>query len=276
MIRIRPPKLEEIKEDGPLGALKANTTRNASETKNSTIPRNVNFYRHLINDKYASENDIEWVLKLRSQEGANKAKLEQTSTQPFGFDGKTIEAQKEGRVTLDLDSKNHLHQVQHLFLNRTGATPSQGTVFFETGLRSYGSSSERLRGLERNWRTAAKKDRHDFPTLYPSYDETLKVKTWSTKNLDIKTHTAFDGDQNYPKYGELYYRQTRNVQDVRHILKAPGKLMATANWELSMRQYGENVKPREYYEQEDMKKTLGPLKKVNTKKMLGHKEVMNK
>jgi len=264
-----PPKLEQIKEENfaPRLSTKPHTTRHENEARSPKIPMNVNFYRHLINDKYSSEHDLEWVLKLRSPNSENKStfKNEPTTTQPFSFDGRGIEAQKNGRATSELDSKNQPHQLQHLYRHRIGATPSQGPVYFETGLRNYGSSSDKLRDLERTWRNAPKKDKQEYPSLYPSYNETLKIKSWSTKNLAIETHTGFEGSLNYPKYGEIYDRQTKNVSDVRHLLKAPGKLMATADWELSMRHYGDRAKPKEFTEHVERQKVLGQLKKVNRK-----------
>jgi len=268
LLKSPPPKLEQIKEEGsaPRLSIKPNTTRHDTEIKSPKIPRNVNLYRHLINDKYSSESDVEWVLKLRSaNENKSTFKMEQTAPQVFSFDGKGLEGQKDGRHTSDLDSRTHVHQLQHLFRHRLGATPDQGTVYFETALRSYGSSSDKLRELERNWRNAPKKDRQEYPSMYPSYNETVKVKSWSTKNLSIQTHTGFEGSLNFPKYGELYDRQTKNVSDVRHLLKAPGKLMATADWELSMRHYGDTSKPREVTEQIEKEKVLGKVKKVTKK-----------
>ena len=85
--------------------------------------------------------------------------LLRTAAQPFGFDGKTIESQKAGRLVSDLDNNNELHQVSHLFFHRTGATASQGSIQFETGLRSYGTSSDKLKTLEKTWKNTSKKDR---------------------------------------------------------------------------------------------------------------------
>jgi len=44
-----------------------------------------------------------------------------------------------------------------------------------------------------------------------------------------------EGYTTYPKYGELYDRQVKNVSEVQHLLKAPGQQMASADWQLSMR-----------------------------------------
>jgi hypothetical protein len=42
----------------------AKTESNKSQ-KESIIPRNVNYYRHLLEGPSCTENDINWVLKLR-------------------------------------------------------------------------------------------------------------------------------------------------------------------------------------------------------------------
>jgi len=83
-----------------------------------------------------------------------------------------------------------LYQVQHLLVHRVGPTANLGSVQFESGLRSYGSSSDKLKTLEKSWKNLPKKDRQEFPAHYPSYEETAKIKTWSTKNLSIQTHSA--------------------------------------------------------------------------------------
>jgi len=57
-------------------------------------------------------------------------------------------------------------------------------------LRSYGSTPQ-LKELERKFTTIPKKDKKgELPRLYPSYNETNKIKNWSTKNLSIKTYPA--------------------------------------------------------------------------------------
>lgn len=37
----------------------------------SKIPRNVNYYRHLLDAAYITENDINWVLRLRDPKRIN-------------------------------------------------------------------------------------------------------------------------------------------------------------------------------------------------------------
>jgi len=264
--KVRNLKLSQSKDD--VGAISLNTkplsTKHENEATGPKIPRNVNFYRHLITDNHCNEHEINWVLELRPIDGKKRNKMEPTTLAPFAFDGKTIEAQKDGRLISDLDGKNELHQVNHLYLHRIGATPSQGSVQFETGLRSYGASSDKLKTLERTWKNNAKKDRKEFPTMYPSYEETNKIKQWSTKNLTIQTHTAFEGHLTYPKYGELYDRQVKNVSEVRHLLRGANQFMATADWQLSMRQYG-NPQKTPKQNNEDQPASLGELKKVNKK-----------
>lgn len=123
---------------------------------------------------------------------------------PFAVGEKTIKSQEKGKSTLDLDNKNELHKVSHLFLNRIGATPTRGSVIFETGLRSYGSSSNLLKSLEKKWNPTPKKDRKGNENtlnmlmnfidqavmMYPSYEETRDIPHWTTKNPEIKTHNA--------------------------------------------------------------------------------------
>jgi len=272
-----PAKLDQIREDlsTVVSPTKSQSTRNlqrnnkdikdpAADLRSPRIPRNVNFYRHLIFDKHSSETDIEWVLKLRSPTDMSKYKMEATSPQAFSFYEKTLEGQQEKRVYSDLDGKNGLYQAQHLIVNRLGPTTSLGSVQFETGLRNYGASSDKLKTLERSWRNLPKKDRQEFPSLYPSYEETTKIKTWSTKNLNIQTHSAFEGYTTFPKYGELYDRQIKNVSEAQHLLKAPGQQMAAADWILSMRKYGDD-KPKKNKENSENKGSLADLKKVNRK-----------
>lgn len=261
-------KFDQLREEAASKALgsKAQTNRlDKTDLKSPKIPRNVNFYRHLIFDKYSSESDIEWVLKLRSPAESSKSfKMEPTSTQPFSLYGRELEGQKMRRVASDIETKNPLHQVHHLLVHRMGPTPNKGSVQFETGLRSYGASSEKLRALEKSWSSIPKKDRNEFPTLYPSYEETNKIKVWSTKNLAIQTHTGFEGYLSYPKYDDIYDRQIKNVSEVKHLLRSPGQLMSTADWQLSMRQYGERKTTKDK-ENANSEKSLGELKKISRK-----------
>jgi hypothetical protein len=100
-----------------------------------------------------------------------------------------LKSQSEKKTTIDLDDGSQLYQVNHLLIHRIGPTPSKGQVIFETGLRTYGVSEFKER--EKKWSTVPHKDKKDeLPRLYPSYEDTLKIKTWSTKNLQIKTYPA--------------------------------------------------------------------------------------
>jgi len=54
---------------------KSTRSRAATREKGYTLPRNVNFYRHLINDHDATEHGLEWALKLRSP-SCNLMKIE--------------------------------------------------------------------------------------------------------------------------------------------------------------------------------------------------------
>jgi len=143
-----------------------------------TIPRNVNYYRHLIEDHYATEHGIEWVLKLRSPKSELDLtkKLESTTPNAPSFYGKKLESQNLLRTTIDLENKGGLFQLNHLLSKRIGPTPTRSQVNFETGLRVSGST-DKLRNLERKWTNIPKKDKaNELPQLYPSYEETLKIK----------------------------------------------------------------------------------------------------
>jgi len=228
------------------------------------IPRNVNFYRHLINDKFTNENDIDFVLKLRTpMDGSQTFKIEPTVTQPFSVFGRELEGQKMTRTASDLGSRNKLHQIPHLYLKRTGPTQGQSTVQFESGLRDYGFSTDRLKSLEKNWTNIPKKDRNEPAKMYPSYGETVQIKNWTTKNLLIETHAAFEGYQNYPKYADFTARHPKNVSEIKHMLSSPGQLMSSLDWQLSFRNYHEKPKSKVNRESDDDERQLGELKKVN-------------
>lgn len=101
-----------------------------------------------------------------------------------------MESQNLKKTAIDLESASSLHQVAHLLVHRMGPTPTCGQVNFETGLRSYGST-DKFKDLEKKWTNIPfKAKKNELPQLYPSYNETLKIKSWSTKNLSIKTHSA--------------------------------------------------------------------------------------
>ena len=78
--------------------------------------------------------------------------LYRTTPQPFEVGSKTIKCQETGpKKVVDLNTKNSLYKINHLLVNRVGATPGYGDVHFETNLRSYGNSSENLTNLEKRW-----------------------------------------------------------------------------------------------------------------------------
>jgi len=130
----------------------------ASDKTNTSIPRNVNYYRHLIEDHCATEDGIEWVLKLRSPRAETDItqKLETTTPNAPSFYGKNLESQQDMRTTIDLETKGGLHQVHHLIANRIGPTPTRGQVNFEVGLRSY-TSTEKIKTMEKKMVKCSKK-----------------------------------------------------------------------------------------------------------------------
>ena len=44
----------------------SSTQKHETKENSNGIPKNINFYRHLMDNKFANENGVEWVLKLRS------------------------------------------------------------------------------------------------------------------------------------------------------------------------------------------------------------------
>jgi len=231
----------------------------ANSKSTSNIPRNVNFYRHLLNDTNANEHGVEWALQLRSPT-STFFKGEGTTTQPFAMGDRTLECQTQKKTTLDITNKAELHKITHLISHRLGATPSNGTVNFEAGLRSYGSSSDSFKNLEKRWCSIPKTASIKSDILaYPSYEETSKIKSWTAKNTTIKMHSAHDTLNSFPTYG-LTKCANKNLAEIAHLFTAPGKTMPSLNWQLSMRNYGEPIKIKT-----DSNKTLGDLKKVNRK-----------
>jgi len=191
-------------------------------------------------------------------------KLEPTATQPFGVGEKSLICQEKGRSTVDLDTRNDLHKMTHLIRHRIGTPVSGQSVFFETGLRTYGNKNEGLRALEKKWTNMPKIDKSWEPSqLYPSYEETKNIKSWSTKNLTIKTHSAFDGHTNFPTYGERK-SAPKNLAETGHLYTASGQTMPLLNWQLSMRSYG-NIKKIALSPNANTEGSLGELKKVNRK-----------
>jgi len=241
---------------------KSLTKPKLKESKSIKIPRNVNFYRHLLTEQNASEHGIEWALQLRSPLGnqQNIGKPEPTSIIPFSISDKSLEGQTDKRNTLDLDNKGDLHGVIHLINHRMGPTPSKGTVNFESALRTYGNSSEALKTMEKKWCPLPKRERLWEPAqLYPSYEETRRLTNWSTKNQNIKTHSAFDSLTNYPKYG-LNKSSSKNIAEIAHLFAEKGQTVPNMNWQSSMRNYASTNKIKLPEEGE-----LGELKKVNKK-----------
>jgi len=238
LIPSRPTSIKPLnlpKRDKSGQPSRAATTR---ET-NTAIPRNVNFFRHLTSDYNANEPTLQWALKLRSPSCFDlNHKMEATSVQPFSVSEKPIKCQEQHKMTVDLNTKNQLYKVNHLLMNRIGETPSHGVVHFETNLRSYGCSSEKLMGLEKKWTTIPYREKKDKPIqMYPSLNETRRIKNWSTKNLNIRTHSAFDGYNNYPQYDDLDKPPNKNLSGIAHLFTTSGQNIPLLTWQLSMRNY---------------------------------------
>lgn len=60
-----------------------------------SLPRNVNYYSHFFKHAYITEKDIDWVLKLRSDNEDMSEKLKKIPNQPFSVNDKKISSQEK-------------------------------------------------------------------------------------------------------------------------------------------------------------------------------------
>jgi hypothetical protein len=214
------------------------TSSQVGSERKLNIPRNVNFYRHLMESISISEKGVEWVIHLRSP---MKAEPRTGSTIPngFSFGDKKLKCQEtSNKSAYDLETKTDIHNVSHLLVHRIGPTPACGQVSFETGLRRHASTGK-LRDLERGFTTVPKLSRKDdFPKFYPSYEEMNNIKGGTTKTPDLKAQSKesnkVEGYLNYPKYMDVQKSHPKNIGNIRHLYEG-GKSMNMVSWELSMR-----------------------------------------
>ncbi|KAL4444765.1 hypothetical protein ABPG74_015973 [Tetrahymena malaccensis] len=211
-----------------------NTQETLKGGKKTGIPRNVNTYSHFLKHEYITEQDIEWVLKLRNQDDSLKEKLSHIPNAPFSVYDKKIKTMEKAHSCKDVGLKGNLSGVEHLLRHRLGPTPTLGTVQFETGLRDMEKKEQKLVELEKGWNNIPKKDKKEFPKFLPKLKDELELrKTFKkTGKLGNLYHDGFDRYLSLPKFSEAF--REKNIAPHIHLCR-PDAFTSTINWETSLR-----------------------------------------
>lgn len=247
------PFLKDIKQQPEgsktLGRNKSEAALKLPEGRNK-LPRNVNEYKHLMHGSMTSEASLEWVLELRAQDSAIKAKMHSPSGAP-SFVKREVTNQhcavpdhSQGPHVLLVDTESvrkRSSDVQHLARHRLGVPANGSQLAFESSLRPEVSAASRPK-----WTSLPFKARNgdtDIPRFFPplstiAANEVLKRSHSSGllyKGAGIPMETVFEGmHKAYPelKDAESYKRTCLH----RHLF-TPGKMVSTLNWEVGLRSY---------------------------------------
>eukprot|EP01017_Pseudomicrothorax_dubius_P043316 TRINITY_DN7190_c0_g1_i4.p1 TRINITY_DN7190_c0_g1~~TRINITY_DN7190_c0_g1_i4.p1 ORF type:complete len:256 (-),score=51.66 TRINITY_DN7190_c0_g1_i4:188-955(-) len=226
--------------------------------KTVKIPRNVNLYRHLIDGFASTDDEIEWVLKLRTTSNELTEKLARIPNATFGVFDKKLEGSQAPKEPTDLGWHGNSGAVNHLINHRIGPTAHGSLVAFETNLRK---PDNKYKEKERGWSNVPFKDRHEYPSYLPPLKEELRM-TMEAKSKGekpkIQRKTALEGHLDYPSY--TFKVNTKNVNDMRH-LHYSGNFQSAIDFDTGLR----------YYEKEEAKyrnkmKSQGSTSKRETDK----------
>lgn len=228
---------------------------NASDGFTKSMSRNLNIYRHVMDN--CGANQMNWVQLLRQKDKTLKDKLSKIPDQTFNVYGVPIESQKEGRKIIDYKIRGNTADINHLYNKRIKLTPNFSHAYFEGNLRSCKKEGEQfekfnstMKDREQSyWNTAYKdkKGQTECPTFMITAKEeknmrnTLKnEEEGNTKESNIRVrplrlrYSAFDGRHNNREYAKVEKCARKNVNEFDTIFRRSCN-MPTANWTMSLR-----------------------------------------
>lgn len=232
-----------------LGRNKSEAGVKQPEVRNK-LPRNVNEYKHLMHGSMTSEASLEWVLELRAQEAAVKAKTHSPSGAPTFLKREVTNTHcpatehDQGPHILLVEQqevRKRAAEVEHLARHRLGLPANGSQLAFECSLRPDVGDTSRPK-----WSSLPYKSRNgdtDIPRFFPplntiAANPDLKRSHSSGllyKGAGIPMETVFEGmHRAYPELKDsASYKKTCLA---RHLF-TPGKMVSTLNWEIGLRNY---------------------------------------
>ena len=226
------------------------------------LPKNVNEYRHVIEQYSSQESDLEWILMLRRHQPIKTIQKE-INANPPNFYNKDYEKYRAKTETDNNIRKNKMkinlgtykHIIKRPYLN--------SSMFnFETTLRTNSNSN-----LSRNWKSlnfSSKKNLFDTylpPLLTQSKENLTKLGDFVSRPLiQIDTKVTVNGNEirqrkfepstertsRSPfehfisnKYNDRY--SIKNVNAIKHIMNSENSNINTL-WEAKLREYQKSSK----------------------------------
>ena len=226
------------------------------------LPKNVNEYRHVIEQYSSQESDLEWILMLRRHQ-PRKTIQKEINANPPNFYNKDYEKYRAKTETDNNIRKNKMkinlgtykHIIKRPYLN--------SSMFnFETTLRTNSNSN-----LSRNWKSlnfSSKKNLFDTylpPLLTQSKENLTKLGDFVSRPLiQIDTKVTVNGNEirqrkfepstertsRSPfehfisnKYNDRY--SIKNVNAIKHIMNSENSNINTL-WEANLREYQKSSK----------------------------------
>jgi len=124
-----------------------NLRYNEISPQRRSIPKNVNEYRHIMEDKKSQESDIEWILDLRENRNSSNYDSLKNSVGEYpdiyrkSFDSYKLRVEKEKNDNKNnlLHLKGNIKDFEHLIKRRIGIPTTLATIGFETTLRKFHS-----------------------------------------------------------------------------------------------------------------------------------------
>ena len=228
--------------------------------KEFNLPKNVNEYRHVIEQYSSQESDLEWILMLRRHQPI-KAIQKEINANPPNFYNKDYEKYRtktetdnnirKNKMKINIGTYNHI--IKRPYLN--------SSLFnFETTLRTNSH-------LSRNWKSlnfSPKKNLFDTylpPLLTQSKENLTKLGEFVSRPLiQIDTKGTVNGNEIRKRKFELCTERTsrspfehitsnkyndrysiKNVNAIKHIMNSENSNINTL-WEAKLREYQKSSK----------------------------------
>ena len=238
-------------------------TQSTKYHKDVIYPKNINEYKHLLNNYMFTQGDLDWTLDLRNEKKIDKITKEISLSPPSFYDKDLENFKKKKKITLNepfLHNENPF-QLNHLVHDNCNTINSSQINFESTLRRNKPVKGAKIIKHSETWKNLAYSPISNLSYFLPpvtskSKENIQKINKYIVKEYEhINEKIKYENDNiirktirpnkkfNLGWLGEHLEREkynikykTKNINSIRHILKYHGNSLS--NFEIGLRTFG--------------------------------------
>ena len=238
-------------------------TQSTKYHKDVIYPKNINEYKHLLNNYMFTQGDLDWTLDLRNEKKIDKINKEISLSPPSFYDKDLENFKKKKKIILNepfLHFENPF-QLNHLVHDNCNTINSSQINFESTLRRCKPIKGAKIIKHSETWKNLAYSPISNLSYFLPpvtskSKEHIQKINKYIVREYEhVNEKTKYENDNiirktvrpnkkfalgwlgehlEREKYNQKY--KTKNINSIRHILKYHGN--ALSNFEIGLRTFG--------------------------------------